>query len=126
MKGKQQIVVELPYPDRRLSPNARVHRLVKAEATTAARTLAKFTTKQKYAPSAFDGFLICKRYFHPPDRRHRDVDNMGAMCKSYQDGIFDALELDDKMIVATYNVRLEPKGEGSVTMKIERMNDEMG
>jgi crossover junction endodeoxyribonuclease RusA len=117
-------VVELPFPDRNLNPNARIHRLVKAEATRAARDLAKFTTKQKYDPAVFDGFLICKRYFHPPDRRHRDIDNMGAMCKAYQDGIFDALELDDKMVIATYNIRLEPKGEGSVTIVVAPGKDD--
>ena len=37
----------------------------------------------------------------PPDRRRRDDDNVFAAFKSYRDGMFRALELDDRLIRRT-------------------------
>ena len=37
----------------------------------------------------------------PPDKRHRDDDNMLSRFKSYRDGIFLALQLDDRLIRRT-------------------------
>lgn len=35
---------------------------------------------------------------HPPDRRRRDDDNVLASLKSYRDGIFDALQINDSYV----------------------------
>jgi len=37
-------------------------------------------------------------WFHPPDKRKRDLDNMLARMKKHQDGMFDAWGLDDSCI----------------------------
>ena len=36
--------------------------------------------------------------FHPPDHKYRDLDNMVSMCKAYADGIFEAIQNNDKQI----------------------------
>jgi crossover junction endodeoxyribonuclease RusA len=42
--------------------------------------------------------------FHPPDKRHRDRDNMIASCKALMDGLSDALGVDDRHFIPTYEV----------------------
>jgi len=34
--------------------------------------------------------------FHPPDLRHRDLDNLIAACKGAVDGVFQGLQRDDR------------------------------
>lgn len=56
--------------------------------------------------------------FRPPDNRHRDLDNCYSMCKAYQDGIMDALGLDDRCIV-TVSLRFgKPKTRGDVRFEL--------
>lgn len=38
--------------------------------------------------------------FYPPDKRHRDDDNMAAAFKSGRDGLADALKIDDKRFIS--------------------------
>lgn len=116
MNGK--IVIELPFPDWGLSPNARKHYQAKGLLAKAHRHSARIVTQAKYNPPDMFGRLVCVREFHEPDKRMRDIDNMGAACKAYQDGIFDALELNDKYIVEVRNCRREPRGEGFVVFTI--------
>jgi crossover junction endodeoxyribonuclease RusA len=42
--------------------------------------------------------------FYPPDRRHRDMDNMFAAMKAGLDGLADALHFNDKGFKVTLDV----------------------
>ncbi len=95
-------VVELPWPDKRLSPNARQHwavvtkvkKLARADAATL--TLASVPLCVRQAIKQGDERIPLKVVFYPPDNRRRDDDNMVASFKAARDGIADALGVDDR------------------------------
>ena len=76
-------VVFLPWPPKELSPNASIH----------------WAKKAKF-----------KKAFYPPDKRHRDADNMVAAIKSGLDGLADALMVNDRLFLPTFIFSDEPKG----------------
>jgi len=83
----------LPWPPKELSPNARVHRLVKAKAAKAYRHACRALTKEaKLVPAG----MHLKITFVPPTRQPRDLDNCLASIKSGLDGVADALGLNDR------------------------------
>lgn len=90
----------LPWPNPALNPNARVSWPIKAKATKTAREYAYWVTKQaaRNAEISADGPLLLKITFHPPTSRHRDDDNLIAMCKAYRDGIADGLGINDSRL----------------------------
>lgn len=110
------IVIDLPWPDKALSPNARVHWRVKATATKLARYDAGWLSAS-YRPMDGDGPLDVTVTFYPPSARRFDDDNLIARCKAYFDGIADSLCVDDSRfrlvavrrgdIVRGGNVRIE-------------------
>ena len=89
------ITITLPWPDKRLSPNARVHWRERAEATKEAREGAYWATTRETLNMRK---VLAQYTFHPPDRRKRDIDNFLSMMKPYQDGVSDALTMDDTRI----------------------------
>ena len=60
--------------------------------------------------------------FSPPDNRRRDLDGMIASHKAAQDGIADALGVDDSKFEVTYTIGPPIKG-GAVIVQIEEMKD---
>ena len=94
------VSISLPWPDRHLSPNARVHHHVKAQYVKMAREVAFFETRSTVGLNLFtpDDKLSMVVVAHPPDNRRRDLDNIHSQIKSYQDGLFQALGLDDTQI----------------------------
>ena len=48
--------------------------------------------------------------FYPPDKRHRDADNMVASIKAGLDGLADALKVNDKNFLPTFVFKEEVKG----------------
>lgn len=102
--------IVLSWPDKRLSPNARVHWGAKATAKKKAREDAALAT---YAAMPHGAREIRQAYagahtipvritFYPPDNRRRDDDNMVGSFKSLRDGIADALAVDDRRFKAHY------------------------
>lgn len=94
------VKLRLEWPDRKLSPNSRVYRAVKAQAIKEARTLALIQARNAGIIIP-DGKLEMRLLFCPPDKRHRDQDNVLAMLKPSIDGIFLSCEADDKQIKRT-------------------------
>lgn len=102
--------ISLPWPDRRLSPNARCHWAVKANVKAKARRDAAYATYEamphgaREMRDAYAGAheIPVKVYFYPPDARHRDDDNMIGMLKSARDGIADALAVNDRRFRVHY------------------------
>ena len=99
------LTVELPWPDKRLSPNARLHWTAKAEASQTAKAQGCMLTMEvrdpyidlTQQPPEYEASYT----FHPPDKRKRDIDNFLAMMKNYQDGVCAALGIDDSRIKRT-------------------------
>lgn len=92
--------ITLPWPPKILSPNARVHWAQKSKAAKAYRTACFVLCKEaKLVKPETEGRLHLWLAFYPPDRRHRDDDNMVASFKNGRDGIADALGIDDKRFI---------------------------
>lgn len=95
-------MIELPWPDSKLSPNARQHWAVTAKVKKVARheacllTKAQMPFKQRKAIAEGDGRIPVQITFYPPDNRRRDDDNMVGSFKALRDGIADALGVDDR------------------------------
>ena len=56
--------------------------------------------------------------FYPPDRRHRDADNMVASIKAGLDGLADALKVNDRQFLPTFKFSDEIKGMVKVQLTI--------
>lgn len=102
--------IVLPFPDARLNPNARIHWRPKSQAVKQARWDASYSVLQAAGGSlaAIRSELADRKdiplrvVFYPPDRHHRDDDNMVGAFKSYRDGIADALGVNDRRFRPTY------------------------
>lgn len=96
--------IVLPWPDKRLSPNARQHWATLAKAKAKAREDAHYAALEAggsaigdvRASLAGEGKIAVTVTFYPPDKRRRDDDNMVASFKASRDGIADALQVDDR------------------------------
>lgn len=114
------IHITLPWPHSDLSPNGRVHWAVKAGAVSAARRYAYLSCM-----SLLDGRVIkqpkaarVEIEFYPPNKRHYDIDNLQARCKAYQDGVFEALCWNDKIVKSTMSTLGEVRQGGDVVYKL--------
>jgi len=101
----------LPWPDKRLSPNARVHWAQKAKAAKLAREIAHWEALNAFGimrtqdPDKIAALKAAERIglfldFYPKDRRRRDDDNLLSMFKPYRDGLADALRIDDSRFIS--------------------------
>lgn len=88
--------VLLPWPPSILSPNARAHWAAKSKAAKAYREECAWITKAAGLRVDWDGVVHAWITFFPPDKRHRDDDNLISAFKSGRDGMADALVVNDK------------------------------
>jgi crossover junction endodeoxyribonuclease RusA len=86
--------IELPWPPKELSPNARLHWAKKSKAVKLYRSSCGWIAKQN-VPNIPAGNMAVKITFYPPDSRRRDRDNTIASFKAGQDGIADGWGVDD-------------------------------
>jgi len=85
-------IEHLPYPE--LSPNSRLHWAVKARAVKAAREEVGWLAKAQWRDKLMARARISYE-FYVKDKRRRDLDNLLAMAKPWQDGLVDAGVLED-------------------------------
>lgn len=94
------LLIELGWPAKALSPNARVHFHVKHRYAKAAKIEAGWATKfagvREFGGDRFDIHIRA----YPPVNRNRDADNLIASLKSHLDGIAGALGVDDSLFNA--------------------------
>lgn len=110
--------IEIGWPDKALSPNARGHWSKKARATKIARAEAFYATKAaKVGIAAGDVPIFLIICFLPPSRRAFDRDNLLARCKPILDGMAAALGVDDKWFRPSIAVG-EPVKNGKVVITI--------
>ena len=88
--------VTLGWPPLVLNPNMRVHWAKKAKAAKAYREACGWACRGAKLVCG-GGPVTLAITFYPPDRRHRDVDNLVASIKSGLDGVADALGIDDRL-----------------------------
>lgn len=95
MKCERKEII-LPWPPSILSPNSRAHWRPKAAAAKAYRKECWYMARDSGGVIDWEGPAHLWLTFYPPDRRHRDDDNMVAAFKSGRDGLADAFGIDDK------------------------------
>lgn len=114
-----RLVIELPWPDRKLSPNARPNRFDKARATKKARAEARMVMSSHARElEGLTGALSFQAMFNPPVRRNHDDDNLMASIKAYRDGIADALGIDDNIFQIQRPIVGPPVKGGNVKIEI--------
>lgn len=111
-------VVFLPWPPKELSPNATLHWAKKMKFKKSYRMLAwGLSLEAKLeAPQGDDKFGV-EITFYPPDRRHRDADNMVAAIKAGLDGVADALNVNDRRFLPSFIFSEEVKGMVKIEIK---------
>lgn len=115
--------IVLPWPDKGLSPNARLHWARLAKLKAAAREEAAWATKAAIPLRDRQGLaqgedpIDVLLTFTPPDKRPRDRDNMQYAMKAALDGIADALGVDDRRFRPTYAF-VEPAKPGRVEVAL--------
>jgi len=96
-KADQRGSIELRWPARELSPNARVHHMKLARFKKRARIDASWAVRTGLWPGQITairggaGPIPMEVTFYPPDARVRDLDNCIASLKAAFDGIADGL-----------------------------------
>lgn len=88
--------IELPWPPKELSPNARLHWTKLAKAKKAYRAECGYLATEQGARRMEAGKLHLALTFYAPTRRAYDLDNALARMKSGLDGLADVLGVDDK------------------------------
>jgi crossover junction endodeoxyribonuclease RusA len=105
--------ITLPWPAKVLSPNGRPkHWAAKYREAKKARGLAKSATMAALGTSVKPGWAAAKLdwVLHPKTANMPDADNAQAALKNYQDGIADALGIDDSLFSCTYAIGAPVKG----------------
>lgn len=110
--------VFLPWLDSRLSPNKRIDRRALIGVKQEAKNLAMLITRDSRLV-LIETDLQIKITFCPPDKRRRDLDNLYATFKAYQDGIFEAIGLDDCLIDRVILQRGELVKDGCVVVELK-------
>lgn len=105
-------IVHLPWPPKELNPNATLHWSKKAKFKKSYRhTCWALSLEAKLGRGlVLEGKVRVEITFYPPDKRHRDADNMVASIKAGLDGIADALKINDRQFLPTFIFSEEVKG----------------
>lgn len=111
--------VYLPWPDKRLSPNAREHWSTLAKVKKKAKTDAYYIALEAGIGKIKAAAINAKYTFFPPDRRTRDRDNLIGCCKALQDGLAMAFGVDDGKWNTTYEIAGTIERNGMVKVEIE-------
>lgn len=124
-----KIVLWLPWPDPRLSPNRRLCWQRRSKLARQAREAGQIAARHQVGGD-FAGFppgkLSLWLTFYPPDKRKRDDDNLIASFKPYRDGIADALGINDARFVAMPFVHTQTRKGGAVRVCITDMPEGFG
>lgn len=111
-------MIVLPFPHKALWPNGRPHFMTKAREVKKHRQWAFHAARAAITdPFDWNGEPIQLRYTITPKTAHAiDKDNAVAAMKSYQDGIAQALKVDDSAFAVPIIEFAKPMKPGSVVV----------
>ena len=115
------MIITLPWPDRHLSPNARLTWRSKMIYTAMARDIGFSAARQVFTPgesAPLTGELRVTYHIYPPNKHSRDEDNLLSNLKGVLDGVAKGLEIDDKEFHGAVCVWHEPEPPGRIEMEI--------
>ena len=117
-------MITLPWPDKALSPNSRVHWSVRARHAKVARRnggLAAIVSGYNVNTfKGYDGKLHLWIDYYAKTRNYPDADNCLSASKAYLDGIADALGVNDRRFVHHPFVKDETCKGGKVVIRITK------
>lgn len=121
------ITVELPWPDKALSPNGRAHWRTVAKAKKKARCNTYYEALHQIGLHRRDAFcgdvgdsdIMVKCTFHPKTTNKPDEDNLLASMKPAFDGLADWLYVDDSKFRQQPPIIAEPVKGGKVIVELE-------
>jgi crossover junction endodeoxyribonuclease RusA len=119
------LMLLLPYPDHILSPNSpKRHWRHKQSAKEMAYTVGYYTALRDCERLYFSptDLLQLGVTFNPPDKRHRDLDNVFSSIKSVLDGVCAGLKIDDAQIQRVVLEWGKPVRHGEVVLLLERIS----
>lgn len=113
-------MIELPFPAKILWPNGRGHHMAKHRATKKHREWARLATlADRTRPTIESGGRVrLSITVYPKTKNLIDADNAAAAMKAYQDGIADALKINDNLFDAPRIIFAEPVKNGLVVVSI--------
>lgn len=109
-------MIELPFPSSKLSGHTNSHHWVTRPIINAHRKQAKEVTETVAPTIPAEGDVRIHILFVPPDRRGDRV-NFPNRMKPYIDGIADALGIDDKRFLPSYEFAA-PEKPGRVLVSV--------
>ncbi|WP_425054774.1 endodeoxyribonuclease RusA [Pseudomonas abyssi] len=111
------MTLELPWPPKELSPNARTHWARKNKIAQRYKGECRLLTihARMQVP---EGPLVLDIEFVPPNKQRRDDDNCLAAFKSGRDGIAAALGIDDSRFSTRFRLADDPVRGGMVKVRL--------
>ena len=109
--------IELPWPPKELSPNARIHWAALARAKKAYRHACAVSARSQGLGRVDAQKLHLSLTFFAPTRRAYDLDNALARMKAGLDGLADVLAVDDSRW-ALHIERGDPVKGGRVVVEV--------
>lgn len=116
---RQEKRICLPWPNKRLSPNARVHRMEKARLVSRYKAECGWTMKEHGIRPIDAAALNVRITFHEPDNRVRDMDNMLASIKAGLDAVSIAIGVDDSKWTLTLVRGEVSRPHGKIIVELE-------
>ncbi|WP_417834728.1 RusA family crossover junction endodeoxyribonuclease [Thalassospira xiamenensis] len=110
--------IKLPWPPKELNPNARLHHHALARAKAAYKAACGWEMKAQGVKKLSASALHVSLTFYPPDRRHRDLDNMLSSMKAGLDALSAAVGVDDSLWSIT--IKKAPETGGFVLINVEQ------
>lgn len=109
-------MITLPFPPASLSGHNTGHWHIKAKVIATHRAWAFHATRAEKVKAAPDGDILVKFRFIPPDKRG-DRTNYPNRLKPYIDGIAEALGVNDRRFLPSYEF-CEPEKPGRVEVEV--------
>lgn len=108
----------LSWPDKRLSPNSRVHWSTLSKAKKKAKHDAYYLALEAGLGKINADRLSVKMTFYPPSRRRYDLDNLIASHKAALDGISRAVGIDDSKFDLVFSMAGAIEKNGMVKVEL--------
>ena len=104
-------MIVLPWPPKELNPNKRLHWAKRNTHKVVYRDACHLlTVSAKVRAPQGEGAIPITIDFYPPDKRHRDDDNMISSFKAGRDGMANALGVNDRRFQPVYRFNDPIKG----------------
>lgn len=110
-----KLILEFPREPKECNPNCTSFYHAKRRAVKHARDVGRLYAEEAMRRAGITPGTMQPRYLYLLTRwfgHNTDVDNALASMKAYQDGVFDALQANDREIVCAASAKVRCEGKG--------------